>query len=127
MFGPFTIKERRSELKRYVILFTCFSSRAIHLETTISMETDSFICALRRFIGRRGDVRSIRSEGGNFVGAENELKKALAELDHKKVRGFLQSKGANWIEWQRNPFMQATWAECGSGKFDRYVTYDHLS
>ena len=104
MFGPFTIKERRSELKRYVILFTCFSSRAIHLETTISMETDSFISALRRFIGRRGDVRSIRSDnGGNFVGAENELKKALTEFDHEKIRGFLQSKGADWIEWQRNP------------------------
>ena len=51
MFGPFTIKKRRSELKRYVALFTCFSSRAIHLETTKAMETDSFINALHRFIG----------------------------------------------------------------------------
>ncbi len=104
MFGPFTIKERRSELKRYVILFTCFSSRAIHLETTISMDTDSFINALRRFIARRGVVRSVRSDnGGNFVGADNELKKALSELDHDKIRGFLQTEGADWIEWERNP------------------------
>ena len=104
MFGPFTIKERRSELKRYVILFTCFSSRAIHLETTITMETDSFINALRRFIGRRGSIRSMRSDnGGNFVGAGNELKKALSELDHDKIRGFLQTEGADWIEWERNP------------------------
>ena len=104
MFGPFTIKERRSELKRYVVLFTCFSSRAIHLETTISMETDSFINALRRFIGRRGKVRSIKSDnGGNFVGANNELKRALPELDHEKIRGFLQTEGADWIEWEYNP------------------------
>ena len=104
MFGPFIIKERRSEVKRYVALFTCLSSRAIHLETTISMETDSFINALRRFVGRRGDVRSIRSDnGGNFIGAENELKKALSELDHEKIRGFLQTEGADWIEWERNP------------------------
>ena len=103
MFGPFVIKERRSELKRYVILFTCLSSRSVHLETTINMETDSFINALRRFIGRRGDVRSIRSDnGGNFVGAENELKEAVAELDHEKIRGFLQTEGADWIEWKRN-------------------------
>ena len=103
-FGPFTIKERRSEVKRYVILFTCLSSRAIHLETTVSMETDSFINALRRFIGRRGKVRSVRSDnGGNFVGAENELKKALSELDHEKIRGFLQTEGADWVAWEKNP------------------------
>ena len=104
MFGPFLIKERRKELKRYVILFTCLSSRAVHLETCNTMETDSFIQSLRRFIARRGVVRSIRSDnGGNFVGAETELKKALAEMDQEKVRGFLQSQGADWIEWKRNP------------------------
>ena len=29
MFGPFTIKERRFELKRYGALFTCMASRAV--------------------------------------------------------------------------------------------------
>ena len=104
MFGPFTIKEGRKELKRYIILFTCLSSPAVHLETCNTMETDSFIQALRRFIARRGVVTSIRSDnGGNFVGAERELKRALSELDHEKIRGFLQSHGADWIEWERNP------------------------
>ena len=28
MFGPFTVKDRRKEMKRYVVLFTCISSRA---------------------------------------------------------------------------------------------------
>ena len=74
MFGPLIIKERRSELKRYGALFTCFSSRAVHIEVTNSLDADSFILALRRFMARRGTVRSIWSDNGtNFVGARNEL------------------------------------------------------
>ena len=49
MFGPFLIKEGRKDLKRYGALFTCLSSRAVHTECTCSLETDSFIQALRRF------------------------------------------------------------------------------
>ena len=52
-FGPFLIKEGRKELKRYGVLFTCFTSRAIHLEIANSLETDSFINALRRFLSLR--------------------------------------------------------------------------
>ena len=43
MFGPFLIKEERKELKRFGALFTCLSSRAVHIECTCSLETDSFI------------------------------------------------------------------------------------
>ena len=46
MFGPFLIKEGRKELKRYRALFTCLASRAVHIEYTCSMDTDSFIQAL---------------------------------------------------------------------------------
>ena len=60
MFCPFEIKERRTTLKRYGALFTCLASRAIHVEMTKDLETDSFILALRRFIARRRNVRSIR-------------------------------------------------------------------
>jgi hypothetical protein len=105
MFGPFVIKEGRKELKRYGALFTCLASRAVHIESTCSMDTDSFIQALRRFIGRRGPVRSIRSDNGtNFVGAENELQKAMEELDQLTISNFLLSLGADWvITWRRNP------------------------
>lgn len=53
-FGPFLIKEGRKEQKRYGCLCTCLASRAIHIETANSLETDSFIYTLRRFIARRG-------------------------------------------------------------------------
>ena len=67
-FGPFIIKRARSELKRYGCVFTCMSTRAIHLEMLESLDTDSFLNALRRFIARRGQPETITSDnGGNFV------------------------------------------------------------
>ena len=64
MFGPFYIKQRQNTLKLYGVLFTCLVSRAVHIETTKTMDTDSFILAPRRFIARRGNVRSIRCDNG---------------------------------------------------------------
>ena len=48
-FGVYHIKKRRFVLKRYWVLFTCMSSRAVHLESLNAMTIDSFINALRRF------------------------------------------------------------------------------
>lgn len=56
-FGPFFVKEGRKEVKRYGVIFTCLASRAIHIETANSLETDAFINALRRFQAERGSVR----------------------------------------------------------------------
>ena len=105
MFGPFTVKEGRKEHKRYCALFTCLSSRAIHIEVTASMDTDSFIQALRRFMARRGPVRVMSSDnGGNFVGAENELKQAWKEMDHTKVASYLTANNCDWdgtMAWKK--------------------------
>ncbi|XP_066935299.1 uncharacterized protein [Clytia hemisphaerica] len=103
LFGPFMIKERRSLLKRYGIIFTCMSSRAVHLECVSTMDTDSFIQCLRRFIGRRGNIRLLRCDNGtNFVGARNELAKALQEMDEQAITNFLLSLGADFISWKHN-------------------------
>ena len=73
-FGPFIIKEGRKELQRYGILFTCMASRAVHIEVADTLETDSFMSALRRFVCRRGPIRQLRGDQGtNFVGAKTEF------------------------------------------------------
>ena len=65
------MKEGRREVKRYGVLFTYMSSRMIHIETSNTLETDSYINALCRFLAERGPVRQIRSDcGTNFVGAK---------------------------------------------------------
>ena len=104
IFGPFLIKERKTELKRYGIIFTCLAGRAVHLRVFNNMEKDSFIQVLRRLIGRRGNIQTIRSNSGsNFVGAEKEMLKAFQEMYHNKIKSFLQNHGSDWIVWHRNP------------------------
>ena len=41
---------------RHGALFTCLSSRAVHIEVSHNVTTDSFIMCLRRFIGHRGYI-----------------------------------------------------------------------
>ena len=82
LFGPFLIKERRSEVKRYGVLFTCLASRSIHIETANSLDINSFINPMRRMISRRGFVKQMRSDRGtNLVGTDRELKKAFKEME----------------------------------------------
>ena len=50
MFQPFLVKDGHKQRKYYGAVFTCMSSRAVHIETTNSMSTDSFILAMRRLI-----------------------------------------------------------------------------
>ena len=89
MFGPFPIKVKKSDTKRYWGMFTCLASRAVHIEVT-HIDTESFIEALRALIARRGNVRQIRSDNGsNFVGAEQKLLKAFSEMDQNKIENFL--------------------------------------
>ena len=103
LFGPMLVKEGRKEIKKYGVLFTCFSLRAVHIEVASSLETDSFIQALRRFVARRGAVREITSDNGtNLVGAENEMKKAMEEMDQEQIRSFLNEQGGDWIVWEKN-------------------------
>lgn len=102
-FGPFYIKDRRSELKCWGVLFTCLASRAIHIETSNSMTTDSFINAYRRFVCRRGAVRELHSDrGSNFTGGKNELDAALEEMDDFKISRELLKSNCDFERFKMN-------------------------
>jgi hypothetical protein len=97
-FGPFKIRKGRSEVKRYGLLFTCLCSRAVHVEMLEDMTTDSFINALRCFIAIRGVVKIIRcDQGSNFIGADNELKAAVGEMDQERVKEYLLQQQCEFI------------------------------
>ena len=63
--GPFYLRmEDNCVIKAYVLLFTCLSSRCVHLEPTYSLETAEFILAFRRFVADYGCPSSITSDNG---------------------------------------------------------------
>ncbi|CAB3257719.1 unnamed protein product [Arctia plantaginis] len=86
-FGPMEITIGRRREKRWGVLFTCLTTRAVHLELAASLSSDSAILALRRLIARRGQPAIILSDcGTNFVGANKELRAALRGLNAERLR-----------------------------------------
>ena len=64
--------------KRYSVLFTCLTYRAVHLELAGDLSTDCFMTALQRFTSRRGNPGSMWSDNvRNVVIAYRELKSLL--------------------------------------------------
>ena len=76
IMGPIMITVGRSRVKRYICIFNCLATRAVHLEVVPSLEADSFLQAFKRFSNRRNiSPKTIYSDnGGNFVAAQKLLK-----------------------------------------------------
>ena len=101
--GPFTTVQKRGRLrtKRYMCLFTCMATRAVHIEMAYGLDTDSFMNAFYRFASRRGFPHEITSDNGtNFIGAQRELQQLIADLDKKRLMSYSSMKG---IKWNFNP------------------------
>ena len=99
--GPFVVKIRRVSDKRYLCLFTCLQTRAVHLEMTYSMDTSGFLMAFSRMVARRGKPSKVTSDNGsNFIGGEGELRALVEALDQVAIANQLATQG---VEWQWNP------------------------
>ena len=97
--GPFITKQGRGRvrLKRYLCLFGCLSTSAVHLELSYGLDTSSFLNALGRMTSRRGVPREITSDNGtNFVRADAELRELVALLDKSKIQEATAHKGIRW-------------------------------
>ncbi|KAL6483375.1 hypothetical protein MHYP_G00082470 [Metynnis hypsauchen] len=100
-FGPLEVKRGRTILKKYGVIFICLAIRAVHIELASSLDTDSCINAIRRFIARRGQVKEIRLDNGtNFVAANRELKAAIADWNSAEFQHLFHQHG---IKWMFNP------------------------
>ena len=87
---------RKSTEKRWGFLFTCLTTRAVHLEIVPSLDTSSCVMGSERFIARRGTPSTIWSDNGtNFVGAKNELLARIKSWNGMAPTIFAH-KGVTW-------------------------------
>lgn len=101
-FGPWSVVTRRTRggaanSKRWAIIFTCMSTRGVHIEVVEEMSTSSFINAFKRFVSIRGDVKLIRSDRGtNFVGATDHLGINRINVEDGPIKNYLHDNGIEW-------------------------------
>ncbi|XP_033243277.1 uncharacterized protein LOC117186505 [Drosophila miranda] len=97
-FGPLLVKVSRHTEKRWVALFTCLTTRAIHLELAHDLSTDSCIIAIRNFVCRRGPVHRLRTDNGkNFIGADREARRFGDVFESERIQSELSGRGIEWV------------------------------
>ncbi|KXJ76372.1 hypothetical protein RP20_CCG009760 [Aedes albopictus] len=97
-FGPIKVSVGRRIEKRWGMLATCLTVRAIHIETVHTLSTASCIMALRSFIARRGTPRVIYSDRGtNFVGTSRELCDVESAINEPEIMKEFVSTETEWV------------------------------
>ncbi|UYV79361.1 hypothetical protein LAZ67_17002296, partial [Cordylochernes scorpioides] len=99
--GPIQAKPmlKRSKVifKFYIVLFVCFTTKAIHLEISSDLTAETFLAALKRFISRRGRPTDIYSDNAtNFKGASNILKERWKLFNAANIQDFSAIESINW-------------------------------
>ena len=80
--GPLYVKSGGDLQKAHICMFTCSSSRAVHLETVPNSSTAAFIRCLKRFVARRGLPYRITSDNAKtFKNANKEIGKLLKSAE----------------------------------------------
>ena len=101
LYAPIHVKLGGSDVKRYGCIYTCLTTRAIHLEVLNNLESDTFINGFVRFICRRGCPTKVWSDNGTtLVGSRAELSRSLRQLDHEKV---VRAARRQEVDWTFNP------------------------
>ena len=110
-FGPMYDKHGRGTAMCWGCLFTCLTTRAVHIEVAHSLSADSFIMAFQRFVARRGKPAKVWSGNGtNFTAGEKELRADFTKMNTRQVE---ESMLMEAIEWKfipaHTPHMGGVW------------------
>lgn len=96
--GPLYIKgPSDSSTKAYIALFTCATSRAVHLELVLDLTTKSFIAAFRRFISRRGAPSIMYSDNAlTFKKASRDIANVWNVIRSRETQDFTATHRIRW-------------------------------
>ena len=83
--------------KVWVLLFTCSTTRGLHLELLMHIDTTEIIMAIDRFVSRRGRPTIIYSDNGKQL---LRASKDVAEMWGKAIPGVMKHAAENQIEWK---------------------------
>lgn len=110
LFGPFTIKDavkRRTRGKCFGVIYTCLTTRAVHLDIAENYSTEAFLGTFRRFVSIRGYPCTMHSDNGpQLVAANKELRDVSREFDLNSIPKFGSNKG---VKWEFNKSSDAPW------------------
>jgi hypothetical protein len=110
--GPLYIRKGRNNRKSYIVLFTCATTRAVHLELCTDMTIDKFLLALQRFVGRRGlPHTSYLDNAQTFHATNKHLSQLWTSLSTAETHHFLAHNNITWKFIAPN----AAWWEDGGG------------
>ena len=100
-FRAATIQPIMATEKRWGFLFTCLTTRAVHVEIVPSMDASSCVMGVEWFVSRRVTPSIIWSDNGtNFVRAEKELRENIEKWNTINIAVEFAHKG---IKWRFNP------------------------
>ena len=104
--------KNKSEMKAYILLYACSSTRAVYLDLLPDQTMEHLLSSLKRFMARRGRPQEIFSDNGRtYVSASKQLKKVQQD---EKMHGWLAKQK---IRWQCNLNRAPQW----DNQFERLI------
>ena len=93
--GPLYVKSKsRSSKKVYLALFTCGTTRAVHLELVPDLATETFLLCFKRFVSRRGVPGLVVTDNAKTFKAAS--KKLIALFKSAGIRNYLNERKIMW-------------------------------
>ncbi|XP_064475318.1 uncharacterized protein LOC135389183 [Ornithodoros turicata] len=97
--GPLYVKTTTNTAspKCYVVLFTCATTRAVHLELATDLTARAFVMAFRRFLSRRGVPSTIYSDNAlAFKKAARDIRELWKAMCSTEFQDFVSTKRIHW-------------------------------
>ncbi|XGW22651.1 hypothetical protein V3C99_005119 [Haemonchus contortus] len=98
--GPFHSKNNE---KYYVSLYTCLTTRAVHLEVVEDMSTGAFLNSFIRFISRRGVPTIIRTDCGTNFKLGQQITEKMSSPNESTGDSVMSYSSNHRIQWVFNP------------------------